>query len=60
VVMFTPNGSIKALTGFVPSTNGGLTIAAYPTAGNMNFDVCNWTSAAITPGQLQLNWRVTR
>jgi hypothetical protein len=60
VIQFTPNGSIKAITGYVPATTGGLTIAAYPTAGYVNFDVCNWTSGAITPGALTINWKVTR
>lgn len=59
-ISFTPNGSIKAITGYVPATTGGLTIAAYPTAGYVNFDVCNWTSGAIVPGALTLNWRVVR
>jgi len=59
-IQFAPNGSIKALTGFVPATTGGLTIAAYPTSGYVNFDVCNWTSGSITPGDVQLNWRVVR
>ena len=60
VITFTPNGSIKALTGYTPATTGGLTIAAYPTAGYVNFDVCNWTSGAITPSALTINWRVVR
>lgn len=59
-ISWNPNASIKAVTGYVPSTSGGLTIAAYPTTNNVNFDVCNWTSAAITPGAVTLNWRVTR
>ena len=59
-IQFTPNGSIKAITGYVPATTGGLTIAAYPTAGYVNFDVCNWTSGAIVPGALTINWKVTR
>jgi hypothetical protein len=37
-----------------------LTINAYPTAGNVNFEVCNWTSGSVTPGQIRLNWRVSR
>lgn len=59
-IAWNPNASIKAVTGYVPSTSGGLTIATYPTSGNVNFDVCNWTSASITPGAVTLNWRVTR
>jgi hypothetical protein len=59
-IQWTPNGSIKAITGYVPATTGGLTIAAYPTANAVNFDVCNWSSGSITPGALTLNWRVAR
>ena len=59
-IIWTPNSSLKAITGYVPATTGGLTIAAYPTAGNVNFDVCNWTASSITPGAVTLNWRVTR
>jgi len=60
VINFTPNASIKAVTGYTPAANGGLTITAYPTAGYVNFDVCNWTSGSITPGAITLNWRVAR
>ena len=60
VIAFTPNGSIKAVTGYVPATTGGLTITAYPTAGYVNFDVCNWTSGSVTPGAVTVNWRITR
>jgi hypothetical protein len=59
-IAWTPNASIKAVTGYAPSTSGGLSIAAYPTSGNVNFDVCNWSSGSITPGAVTLNWRVTR
>lgn len=60
VISWTPNGSLKAVTGFVPGTTGGLSIVAYPTAGYANFDVCNWSSASITPGAVTLNWKVAR
>ena len=59
-IQFTPNGSIKAVTGYVPSTSGGLTIAMYSTAGYVNADVCNQTSGSITPGAVTLNYRVVR
>jgi hypothetical protein len=59
-IEWTPNASIKAVTGYAPSTSGGLSIAAYPTSGNVNFDVCNWSSGSITPGAVTLNWRVVR
>jgi hypothetical protein len=60
VIVFTPNGSIKAVTGYTPSTSGGLTIVMYPTVGYVNADVCNVSGSAITPGAVTLNWRVTR
>lgn len=59
-IIWTPNASIKALTGYTPATTGGLTIAAYPTADNVNFDVCNWSTGSLTPSALTLNWRVIR
>lgn len=60
VISWTPNGSIKAVTGYAPSTSGGLSIAGYPSADNVNWDVCNWTSSSITPSAVTLNWQVTR
>lgn len=54
------NGDPTAITGYAPSTSGMLTVIPYPTAGNVNFKVCNNTGAAITPGALTLNWRVVR
>ena len=54
------NGDPTGVTGYVPLTSGMLTIIAYPTADNVNFKVCNNTSASITPGAITLNWRVAR
>jgi hypothetical protein len=54
------NGDPTAVTGYIPSTNGMLTIIPYPTLNNVNFKVCNNTSASITPGAITLNWRVVR
>lgn len=59
-ITWTPNASIKAVTGYAPSSAGGLSIGPYPSAGNVNFDVCNWTAVAITPGAVTLNWSVKR
>lgn len=51
------NGDPTAVTGYIPSTNGLLSIFVYPTSGNANFKVCNTTSASITPGAaVTLNW----
>jgi len=59
-ISWNPNASIKAVTGYVPASTGGLSIAGYPTSGNVNWDVCNWSNASITPGAVTLNWRVIR
>jgi hypothetical protein len=60
VIQATPNTDPTAVTGYAPSASGSLYIVAYPTAGNVNFKVCNNTAAAITPAALTLNWRVAR
>lgn len=52
------SGSLKAVTGFVPGTSGGLSIVSYVTSGYINWDVCNWTSAPVTPGAVTVNWWV--
>ena len=52
------NSDPTGVTGYAPTTNGMLTIIPYPTSGNVNFKVCNNTSASITPGAITLNWRV--
>lgn len=60
VVLASFNGDPTAVTGYIPATAGMLTVIGYPTAGNVNFKVCNNTSASITPGAITLNWRVVR
>ena len=54
------NGDPTGVTGYVPLTTGMLTVIPYPTAGTVNFKVCNNTGASITPGAITLNWRVVR
>ena len=54
------NSDVTAVTGYVPSTAGMLTIFVYPTANTANFKVCNNTANSITPGAITLNWRVVR
>lgn len=49
-----------ATTGYSPTTNGMLTIIAWPTLNTVNFKVCNNTFSSITPGAVTINWRVTR
>ncbi len=60
VVTASFNGDPTAVTGYIPSTAGMLTIISYPTANNVNFKVCNNTSSTITPGAITLNWRIVR
>ena len=60
VIISTFNGDPTAVTGYVPLTTGMLTIIPYPTADNVNFKVCNNTSASVTPGAITLNWKVIR
>jgi len=62
IVMASFNGDPTGTTGYIPSTNGMLTIIAYPAAGGgaASFKVCNNTAASITPGAITLNYRVTR
>lgn len=60
IVTASFNGDPHAVTGYIPSTAGMLTIIAYPSAGNVNFLVCNNTSSSVTPGAITLNWRVAR
>jgi hypothetical protein len=60
VVTASFNGDPTAVTGYVPSTSGMLSIIGYPTAGNVVFKVCNNTAGSITPGAITLNWRVVR
>lgn len=39
---------------------GGLTLNAWPTAGNVNFNYCNSSAGTITPTAMTINWQVTR
>ena len=58
VISFNPNASIKAVTGYTAS--GGLNIRQWPTTNNVNFELCNGSTASITPGAVTLNWTVQR
>ena len=59
-IMSDFNADPTSTVGYIPSASGMLTIIKYPTANNVNFKVCNNTSASITPGAVTLNWRVVR
>lgn len=54
------NSLPTGVTGYVPSTAGGLYILQFPASGNVNFIACNDTQASISPGALTLNWEVVR
>ena len=54
------NARISTVTGYTPSSTGALRIDVYPTANNVNAEVCNPTSSSITPGAVTLNFQVLR
>jgi hypothetical protein len=59
-IMLDFNGSPLAVTGYVPSSSGMLTILKWPTANTINVSVVNNTASSITPGAITLNYRVVR
>lgn len=59
-IVATPNASLSGVTGYGKAATDGLVIYSYPTANNVNFEVCNVTGASITPGAATLNWGVYR
>lgn len=54
------NSDPSVITGYAPSASGSLYITVYPTANNINVNVCNNTAASITPGAATLNVKVIR
>ena len=60
VISWMPNTDLSVVKEYAPAAIGGFAIYPYATAGNVNFKVCNPTSASIPPGAVTLNWRVTR
>lgn len=59
-IQTTFNADPTSTVGYQALTSGMLTIIPYPTTNNVNYKVCNTTSASITPGAVTLNWRVVR
>ncbi|HTG27783.1 MAG TPA: hypothetical protein VK818_06130, partial [Methylomirabilota bacterium] len=59
-IMLDFNGSPLAVTGYVPSSSGMLTILKWPTANTINVSVVNNTASGITPGAITLNYRGVR
>ncbi len=60
VIIFNPNASIKAVTGYVPASTGGFSITAFPTTGYVNFEACNWTAGTVDPASITVNWMIIR
>lgn len=52
------NGDPTGTVGFQPSTNGMLSLVAWPAANAINVKECNDTTATVTPGAHTLNYRV--
>ena len=48
------------VTGYGGGTSGGISIRAWFTSNTINFKLCNETSGSITPGALNINWRLVR
>jgi lysophospholipase L1-like esterase len=60
VITWNPNVSLQTVSGYTVSTSGALSLDDYPTAGFVNWNVCNWTTGSVTPGAVTLNWSVVR
>lgn len=60
VIIATPNAILSSVTGFGVTTAGAVRVDVYPTSGNVNFQLCNPTGAAIDPGSVTFNWKVIR
>lgn len=54
VISFARNAAVTIGNG------GGLTLNAWPTAGNVNFNYCNSAAGTITPTAMTINWTVVR
>jgi hypothetical protein len=55
---FTPTSDVSSVTGWSPGSAGQLYFSEWPTAGNLNYYVCNHTSSSITPGASTV-WNVS-
>lgn len=54
------NGSPLAVTGYIPSASGILTIIKWPSVNQVNIAVVNDTASGITPGAITVNYRGIR
>lgn len=57
-MIVTFNADTNGVTGYAPSTAGGLTIKIFPTANTINADQINDTVSTITPGTITVNYLV--
>lgn len=48
------------VTGYGGGTSGGITVRPWPTSNTINFKLCNESGGSITPGALNINWRIVR
>ena len=60
VVIAAPDSILSTVAGFGVTTAGAVRVDVYPTFGNVNFQFCNPTGAAIDPGSVTFNWKVLR
>jgi len=54
VIIATFASDPAMVTGYL----AGLSVYSFPSQNSVNFEVCNISASAITPGPLTLNWKV--
>jgi hypothetical protein len=59
-IIATPNAILSTVAGYGVTSAGALRIDVYPTANNVNFQLCNPTGASIDPDAITINWKVIR
>jgi hypothetical protein len=53
----TPAASVASVTGFTPASTGQLYFVVVPTAGTLDWQICNPTNAGITPSS-STTWNI--
>lgn len=59
-IVWSFDADVTGVTGYAPLSAGGLILYVYPTSDTFNVKVCNPTADPITPGAVDLNWRILR
>lgn len=59
-IIATPDAILSTVAGYGVTSAGALRIDVYPTANNVNFQLCNPTDTAIDPDAITINWKVIR